>query len=135
MKVWTEVLTVGQLHSCAYAVNAEFPGCAVYLLDHKMRMHNGPRVRRIDGVSLRSTYNRRHPNSGTEGSEWGGTASWTEWGWFLARVFERDPDARCGDYRGKDDFHWQTSGRFLDPRSPRERQVLVMLKSQSTLKF
>lgn len=132
MKVWSRTLTVTDLNECVREVNTEFPGCALYLAE-SVSLHEGRRARRIDGVSLRSTYNRRHPNTGTRGAEtmeWGGAASWTEWGWFLARVFDRDPDARCGDYRGRDDFHWQTDARFVDPRTPRERQIILALKGR-----
>lgn len=127
MKVWSKTLTPGNLMEAADRVNAEFPGCGVYLQDVP-DLHNGPRVRRLDGVHLRSRFGRYYPNPGTGGYDRGYqghlAASWTEWGWFLARVFEQDPDARCGDYRGEADFHAQTGGRFVEPRTPRERQLI-----------
>lgn len=131
MKVWSKTLTTADLFTAAVRVNAEFPGCAVYL-EHDVELHEGPRTRRFDHVHLRSRFGRHYPNSGTSGAQsWEGqvAASWAEWGWFLARVFEVDPDARCGDYRSADDFHAQTGERFREPRSPRERQVKRALKS------
>ena len=131
MKVWRRTLTPGDLLRAAEQVNQEFPGCGVFLEDDGCNLHDGPRTRRIDHVKLRSRYGRHFPNSGTNGAAtydqgYSGNlaASWTEWGWFLARVFEQDPDARCDDYRGADDFHAQTSGRFIEPRTPRERQLV-----------
>lgn len=137
MKVWSEHLTVEDLQDCVARVNREFPGCSVYLGSNAARegpmLHVGPRTRRIYAVHLRSRTGRRYPNPGAGepysreySSEM--AASWTEWGWFLARVFEMDADARCGEYHGLDDFHRQTSGRFEDPRSPRERQVKRQLR-------
>jgi hypothetical protein len=35
-----------------------------------------------------------------------------EWGWWLARVFQFDPDAITGPYRGAADFHAKTRSRF-----------------------
>ena len=125
MKVWSKTLTPGDLADAAGRVNVEFPGCAVYLQDPPI-VHHGPRVRRLDSVHLRSRFCRYCPNPGTGTRNYEGhlAASWTEWGWFLARVFEQDPDARCGDYRGEADFHAQTGGRFIEPRTPRERQLV-----------
>ncbi len=129
MKVWSTTLTHGDLWTACERVNNDFPGCAVYL-EAGCKLHEGPRVRRFDGVKLRSEFGLHLPNTGTNGAAsydrgYSGNlaASWTEWGWFLARVFEEDPDARCGDYKGAEDFHAQTHGRFIEPRTPRERQL------------
>lgn len=31
-------------------------------------------------------------------------AKWQAWGWFIAELFNRDPDARIGQYKGVADF-------------------------------
>lgn len=125
MKVWSRTLTRGDLFECAVQVNAEFPGCTVYVDQDGANLYEGPRTRYIDKVHLRTSNGTHFPNSGTSGAQtFGGmAASWTEWGWFIARVFERDPNARCGQYKTLDDFNEQTHGLFIDPRSPRERQI------------
>lgn len=131
MIVWSEKLTPEDLHACVEQTNEEFPGCALFLANGME--YGGPRVRRIEKVKLRSRFGGHYPNSGTRGAEtWEGdlAASWVEWGWFLARVFERDPRARCGGYRGAEDFHLKTGQRFTDPRTPRERQVRRELSRQ-----
>lgn len=137
MKVWSRTLTTLDLRESAKQVNDEFPGARVYLgtmaswpddNGKAMTVHEGPRTRRIDHVHLRSETGVYHANTGTQGAAREMAASWTEWGWFLARVFDRDPDARCGDYRGVEDFNTQTNDRFIDPRSPRERQVKRALR-------
>lgn len=138
MKVWSKVLLVSDLEAACEQVNREFPGCSVFLGsstswggsgDQRCELYVGKRTRRIDGVHLRSGKGTHRPNPGTSDRSGAGwtegemAASWTEWGWFLARVFERDPNARCGDYRSAADFHEQTQQHFIEPRTPRERQV------------
>lgn len=132
MKVWSDTLTPADLEGAVERVNAEFPGANVYL-SADTSLHEGPRTRRIDGVHLRSATGRHYPNSGGYGALHVGemAASWTEWGWFIARVFEIDPGARVGDYKGVEDFHRQTHDRFVEPRSPRERQVKRALRRVS----
>lgn len=132
MKVWSDTLEPHDLIAAAVQVNGEFPGCGVYL-DGTPRLYEGPRTRRIDGVHLRSNSGRYFPNSGVRGADHdsGMAASWTEWGWFLARVFERDPKARCGQYKGVEGFNRLTHDRFIEPRSPRERQVKRALRRVS----
>jgi hypothetical protein len=34
-------------------------------------------------------------------------ASWTAWGYFIARLFQLDPEARVGQYNGLNDFRYQ----------------------------
>lgn len=132
MKIWSNELTIEDLQDAVALVNREFPGCAVFLGGNGPGVHVGPRTRYINHVHLRSRTGHYHPNSGKWGADTSQgemVASWTEWGWFLARVFELDPGARCGDYRGVDDFNEQTQGRFIDPRTPRERQIKRALRS------
>lgn len=132
MKIWSDTLTCGDVADAVGQVNAEFPGCGVYLAQG-MSLYIGPRTRRIDHVHLRSRTGRYWPNSGVYGADGdsGMAASWTEWGWFLARVFERDPNARCGQYKGVEHFNRLTHDRFVEPRSPRERQIKRALRRVS----
>ena len=39
-------------------------------------------------------------------------AAWSEWGWFLAEIFELDPCAVCGYYKSAGDFDARTGGKF-----------------------
>lgn len=125
MKVWSRTLTIQALIDAGNRVNVDFPGCCVFLDLDAISLHEGPRTRRIDGVHLRSALGRYKPNSGVYGAEIGRNlaASWTEWGWFIARVFDQDPSARVGPYKGQADFDSTTSGRFIESRTPRELQV------------
>jgi hypothetical protein len=42
-------------------------------------------------------------------------ATWEEWGWWIQRLLEIDPDAIFGPYRGAADFHRQTNTQFYEP--------------------
>jgi hypothetical protein len=55
---------------------------------------------------------RKRQNSGTYGADVLYAATWDEWGWFMAKVFARDPDAVFGPYRSRWDFKVKTGGRF-----------------------
>ncbi len=58
----------------------------------------------IDGTPRRFT---------TYGAGDARAASWSDWGRFLAELFEIDPEAVCDYYASADDFHAKTAGRFL----------------------
>jgi hypothetical protein len=128
VKVWSRILDRNDLDRAAYRVNADFPGCDVYVAE-SAELYEGPRTRRWDRVSLCSRTSTRYRNpGGTQSDRFtfytnANAASWTEWGWWLARLFDIDEDARCNDYRGRTDFHAATNGRFLEPRNARELQV------------
>lgn len=133
MKIWSDTLHLTQIHEAANRVNLEFPGCAVYV-SSAITLYEGERTRRFDKVNLRSSTGRWYPNTGIHGADRSArAASWCEWGWWLYRVFEFDPSARCGDYLDLDDFNRQTGGRFLDPRNQRQRQVIRELNRGTPL--
>lgn len=39
-------------------------------------------------------------------------ATYDEWGWFIAEIFECDPNAKFGYYKNYDDFHEKTGHLF-----------------------
>jgi hypothetical protein len=39
-------------------------------------------------------------------------ATWDEWGWFLAAIFDAEPTAKCGHYKDREHFNEQTNNRF-----------------------
>jgi hypothetical protein len=47
-------------------------------------------------------------------------ATYDDWGYFIAQVFLKDPDAVFGPYKGRDDFDEKTRFKFAieDERSP-----------------
>jgi hypothetical protein len=70
---------------------------------------------------------RRTRNVGTSRRSYehpGFAASYDDWGWWLAALFEIDPEAIAGPYKGYEDFHLQTKGDYLS-RRPRRRSSLT----------
>jgi hypothetical protein len=61
---------------------------------------------------------RRWTNTGTRGSDslsngqGNYAATYDEWGWFIAELFDKDADAVFGNYKGRDDFDSQTRWKF-----------------------
>lgn len=53
-------------------------------------------------------YGRRWANSGFRGASHRKAATYDEWGVFLAKLFERDEEAKAGSYNGRQDFERQT---------------------------
>jgi hypothetical protein len=73
------------------------------LTTHKSRSHGRAYDAHLVGDGTTSPYytnERRH------------SAGYDAWGWWLAVLFDRDPDAWAGPYKGRDDFHKQTDGKF-----------------------
>lgn len=74
-----------------------------------------PRVRsRGWDFRLASMTSNRYRNSGQYGaSTWDSSpATWDQHGEVFARLFEIDPNARIGDYNGRDEFHRVTDGKY-----------------------
>lgn len=59
------------------------------------------------------TPRHRRPNSGVRGAGEAFAASYADWGRVLAHLFEVDPEALAGPYKGAADFHAQTKGAFV----------------------
>lgn len=57
---------------------------------------------------------RRWTNSGNRGADTGGSyaATYDEWGWFIAELFDKDENAVFGHYKGMDDFNNQTRSAY-----------------------
>lgn len=68
--------------------------------------------------SRKRAFNFAISGSGRHGGQWGvqnyKSATWDEWGIFLAFLFEVDPHAHTGKngYESEIHFHWATGGRF-----------------------
>lgn len=69
---------------------------------------------------------RRWLNTGNEGAGNEYAATYDEWGWLIAEIFERDPEAIFGNYKGREDFHRQTHGAYTESEKPSQaRKVIV----------
>lgn len=84
------------------------------LIKRRSRSHRAAFEVRLVTHVKREGEKRYRPNSGSIGYD--GTpvwaATWHEWGWFLAHLFNLDPSAKAGPYRGAGEFHAATDGQF-----------------------
>lgn len=74
-----------------------------------------PRLRKFGWkVKLGSTTSRRYRNSGTHGAAtWeSNPASWDDYGHWLSKLFDVDPNARLGPYTGRAHFHESTDHAY-----------------------
>jgi hypothetical protein len=55
---------------------------------------------------------KKRRNSGTAQFAGQKGATYDEWGYWLAELFERDPDMTATYYKSRDDFHAQTKNRY-----------------------
>jgi hypothetical protein len=77
-----------------------------------------PRLRsRGWNILLHRAGSSRRFNTGRYGAGEEGAASYSDWGWYLSALYQRDPDMLvAGQYSGRDDFHRRTQGAFRLPR-------------------
>lgn len=68
---------------------------------------------RADPGKDRNGKTRRAPNSGNHGADFGKAATYDEWGYWLAELFELDPCAVMTYYKSREDFHRSTRGAFV----------------------
>jgi hypothetical protein len=75
----------------------------------KVRVHLGS-----DSETTPDGKTRKWSNSGKRGAGGYRAATYDEWGWFLAALFEADPTAKTDGnaYDGIDDFHAKTEGKY-----------------------
>ena len=69
------------------------------------------------GLEYLGPKNAKHKywkNSGKCGAANVLAATYDEWGEWLLALFEIDPDAICGNYRGVRDFHDKTHGKYSE---------------------
>lgn len=57
---------------------------------------------------------RGYKNSGKYGADTIYAATYDEWGWYIAALFEKDPDLIFGTYKGVDDYNRQTKHKFAN---------------------
>ena len=115
MRIHSDTLTVDDLHRAMRESGIAAEGV---FLDGVMQ--HGSRTRRqAFEVSLRALPGRdrngkarRAPNSGQSGAAGGKAATYDEWGFWLARLFEYDPAAVMSYYKSRDDFHRATRNAY-----------------------
>lgn len=112
MRIHTNTLTIDDV----YSATATLPGVYVTVSQHGSRSHA-----RAFEVSLEGNGYRKNTGTHGAGDEIG--ATWDEWGVFIARLFEVDPEALFGTpkyptYQNAYHFHMLTDDRFLEGNMP-----------------
>lgn len=114
MRVHSDTLTPDDFYLAAWAVRADAP----HIYINQIGVYGSRSRARAFDVALRGRGARhtRRPNSGSYGAAQGDfAATYDDWGYWLAELFRRDPNARVGSiYNGRDDFHARTAGVFLN---------------------
>lgn len=118
MRIHSDKLTAEDIYAAVRAI----PGQTLIHVDHFCEHGSRSRSRAFD-VKLGTFYggpgtsHPRRPNPGTGPRTFGSdvwAASYDDWGYFLAYLFEIDPDAIAGPYRHAADFRGQTAGAYDD---------------------
>lgn len=112
MKLYSSILTH---HDLTRAIHAPNVPPTVYL--HQCDLIARARVRsRGWSVRLGNTASRHYFNPGNgrySVDHERGAAHYDDWGWWLAALFEIDPDMRAGEYDGRADFHRKTHRMYM----------------------
>lgn len=123
MRLHSDTLTVRDLTEAAGKLEG------VWLDDYSV---HGSRSRKV-GIEFRLAAEkgpgRRRRNTGTHGVEDAYmpartyAATWDEHGYFFADLFEIDPEAIIGPYKGVDDFHAKTHYAYEGGTDAAERSA------------
>lgn len=118
MKIYSDTLTSADLDAAVRAASEHArsaPPFAGSIGFERYRALQRPRIRsRGWDLLLYRTGSRMHFNTGNHGAGEEGAASWGDYGWFLAALFERDPGMHAAYYRDRGHFHEATRGKFRE---------------------
>lgn len=119
MKVYSDTLTDADLDAATTAASShnpapsgdyQFTGIVGFETCRKMTR---PQIRKRGwDVRLYRIGSTRHFNTGQWGAGDDGAASYDDYGWFIAELFARDPQARIAEYDGAANFHTVTNDAF-----------------------
>lgn len=119
MRLHTDMLAEKDVRA-ALAEAKDAGQVARHVFFEKLDAHGSRTHRRAFEIKLgaeKDAAHNRYTNSGKGGADTvvgHYAATYDEWGWFIARLFGRDPAAKFGGYRGRGDFHLQTRGAFRE---------------------
>lgn len=113
MRMHTDTLTSEDFYRAAKHAST-FGHGIVYIED--CSRHGSRSRKQAFNVKLEGdgTVNKRPPNSGRCGAHSEGcyAASWDQWGWFFAYLYQIDPTMKCWAYENVSDFHEKTKHKF-----------------------
>lgn len=118
MRIHTDTLTYRDFFQAQETVKVQ-TGAPVFFHGEESLPRYGSRSRRqafVVKLASDGTLTRRRVNYGTarhsDRFDRPYSATWDQWGWFLAHLFTVDPNAVAGPYNGAADFHEQTYGDY-----------------------
>lgn len=112
MRIHTDTLTRQDLYAATrHAGEAHLEECDEHGSRSRKRSYDVGLAVYDGGKGTSHPYRR---NTGQYGAEGGAiwAATYDEWGWWLAALFELDPLMIAGVYKGYDDFHAKTSHKY-----------------------
>lgn len=118
MRIHTDLLAVADFLDAKEYVR-QATGAPVFFHGEEVLPVYGSRSRRrAFEVKLASdgTLTRRRVNYGSARADRFDrpySATWNQWGWFLAHLFSVDSSIIAGPYRGIDEFHSSTENQFM----------------------
>jgi len=116
MRLHTNTLTTTQLYTTLNrAENAGLIASSVYfeiLEDKGSRSRDHAFEIQLGSTEKVKGDKRGYKNSGHDGASTVWAATYAEWGYFITGLFELDPEATFGPYKGREDFRRQTTFNF-----------------------
>jgi hypothetical protein len=111
MRLHSDVLTQRDLFDAAMISGLHSRGAYV----ESVTLHRSRSRARGMEFRLASDRSNQYRNSGQYGAEvWGPkAASWDDHGVWMAELFDRDPNAIIGPYKGRDAFHCATKEAYI----------------------
>lgn len=108
MKIYTDLLAPSDIYRAAADAGSDVD---VELTSHSSRSRSHAFT--VHLIAEPRPGRRRNTNTGRQGAGYDCAATWDEWGNFLATLFQLDPNIVAGPYDGREDFTWQTAGRYF----------------------
>lgn len=118
MKLHSDSITKQDVYRAAELAR-HHDGADIYVAE---MMQNGSRSRARGITFYMESMNGRYATNRQGRDEGARAASWSDYGYFIQRLFDVDPDAIIGYYRGLDDFRRQINAATY--RSDDERAFL-----------
>jgi hypothetical protein len=112
MKIHTDHISYTDLHDALRVAGLSALYAEVSSHGSRSRHHSFNVKLTADAGRDRNGKKRRLENSGQYGAGYNFAATYDEWGYWLAELFERDPDMTATYYKSRDDFHAQTGGKY-----------------------
>lgn len=98
MRLYSDIIDRAALHAAAFTVRHELHQ-DIYIEDCEST-HGRRRKHSLNFHCASFSGSRRQNRNGSREP----AASWAAWGWLIAELFRRDPNAHIGQYKGVSDF-------------------------------